>query len=157
MPVRREYPPSPIPSVHAVIVRDDEVLLVRRAHAPSQGRWSVPGGAMRLGETVRQTARREVREECGVDIEVGRVVDVADSLVRDKGRRIRFHYTVIYVLARCVGGSARASSDASEAQWVRCDRLDSFDMHPSAREAIRRARELISVRGDDQQTPHGCS
>jgi len=145
MPVRREYPLLPLASVHAVILRADEVLLVPRAHAPSQGRWSVPGGAMRLGETVRQAAEREVREECGVGIEVEQVLDVADNIVRDEDGRIRFHYVVIYVLARWVEGFARASSDASAIQWVHCDRLHALDMHSSAREAIRKARAFGST------------
>lgn len=145
MSIERDYPLSPIASVHAVIVRADEVLLVRRANPPSEGRWSVPGGAMELGETTGETARREVREECGVEIEAGRILDVLDNIVWDEGGRIRFHYVVIYLLARYVGGQQAAASDAMEVRWVKCTELDTLDMHSSARQAVRRACAMAST------------
>jgi 8-oxo-dGTP diphosphatase len=145
MSVRREYPASPIASVHAVIVRADEVLLVRRAHPPSQGRWSVPGGMVELGETIGETARREVREECGVEIEAGQIVDVADNIVRDEDGRIRFHYVLIYILARYAGGREGAASDATDARWIKHRALDALDMHPSARQAIQHACAIASM------------
>jgi 8-oxo-dGTP diphosphatase len=145
MSVRREYPGSAIASVHAVIVRADELLLVRRAHPPSQGRWSVPGGMVELGETIGEAAQREVREECGVEIEPGRVVDVADNIVRDEDGRIRFHYVLIYMLARHVGGREAAASDATDVRWIKLTALDALDMHPSARRAIQYACAIASM------------
>jgi 8-oxo-dGTP diphosphatase len=139
MSVRREYPTAPIPSAHAIVLWGDRVLLVRRARSPSRGRWSVPGGVIELGETVRQAAKREVREECGVEIEAGGVIHVADNIVRDRSGRVQFHYAAIYVQARYVGGEARPASDAAEARWARYEELETLDMHPAARQAIRRA------------------
>jgi 8-oxo-dGTP diphosphatase len=146
MSVRREYPASAIASVHAVIVRADEVLLVRRAHPPSQGRWSVPGGMVELGETIGETARREAREECGVEIEAGQVVDVADNIIRDEDGRIRFHYVLIYMLARYAGGREGAASDATDARWIKHGALDALDLHPSARQAIQHACAIASMK-----------
>ncbi|HLE30924.1 MAG TPA: NUDIX domain-containing protein [Anaerolineales bacterium] len=79
--VQREYPPCPLVSAHAIVLQQDRVLLVRRADDPGRGRWSVPGGLVRLGETIRQATQRETREECGVEIESDEVIDVRDNIV----------------------------------------------------------------------------
>jgi 8-oxo-dGTP diphosphatase len=142
-PVRREYPRGAIPSAHAITFREGKVLLVRRAHEPSKGRWSVPGGMIELGETLRDAAQRELREECGIEVEVDRVIDAADNVVLDEGGRIRFHYVVIYLLARNSRGDARPNSDASEIRWVGLDELGGLDIHPAAKEAVRRAFALV--------------
>jgi ADP-ribose pyrophosphatase len=151
----REYPGRPIASAHALVFRGDRVLLVKRAHPPSEGHWSVPGGAIELGETVRDAARREVLEECGIEIEIeiemDRLVDVADRVVLDEGGRVRFHYVVIYLLARYVGGEARPGSDGLAVRWATCEELTTLDMHPLACQAVQRAfklaRELIRAGG----------
>jgi 8-oxo-dGTP diphosphatase len=83
-----------------------------------------------LGETVYDAARREVREECGIEIEVDRVIDVLDGITLDDKGLIRFHYVVIYVLARYVKGEAIPDSDASDVLWVKRKELGMLDMHP---------------------------
>jgi ADP-ribose pyrophosphatase YjhB (NUDIX family) len=144
-PIRREYPDQPIASAHAIVIRGDRVLLVQRAAEPSKGQWSVPGGVIELGETIAAAVRREVREECGIEIEPGQVVNVADRVSPDEAGRIRHHYVVIYLLARYVGGEARASSDAAAVRWVTHEELDGLDMVPVARQALQRAFELDGV------------
>ena len=79
--IRCEYPQGPITSVHAIVFREDKALLIKRAHEPSKGRWSVPGGMIELGETIYEAAQRELREECGIEIELGKVVNVLDNIV----------------------------------------------------------------------------
>jgi ADP-ribose pyrophosphatase YjhB (NUDIX family) len=148
-PVQREYPPSPVVSAHALIFREGRVLLVKRAHPPSQGRWSVPGGAIEVGETIHGATRREVREECGIEVEVGTVIHVADNIVPDGSGRIRFHYVVIYSLARHLSGEVHPQSDALEVRWATLDDLDMLDMHPLARETVRRAFEVANVRAPE--------
>jgi len=140
--VRREYPQSPIPSAHAVVVREGKALLVQRANPPNKGRWSAPGGMVRLGETVRDAARREVREECGIEIEPEGLVTVLDSIVDGRDGRVQYHYVVIYLLARHIGGEVHPSSDAAEARWVAKEELDGLDMHPLARRAVQQALEM---------------
>ena len=146
----RAYPQRPIVSVHAAVFRGDRVLLGRRAHEPGRGRWSVPGGAIELGETIHDAARREVREECGVEIEIEGVVDVVDNIIPDESGCIRFHYVIIYLLARYVSGMARPNSDASELRWATQAELDQshpLDMHPLARQALQCAFEFARESG----------
>jgi len=104
-----------------------------------------------LGETVHDAARRELREECGIEIELDRVVDVADHVLPDESGRVRFHYVLIYLLARYVSGEVRPGSDALAVRWATVEELDALDMHPLARQAVQRAfkmaRELIEAGG----------
>jgi ADP-ribose pyrophosphatase len=118
---------------------EGRVLLIRRGHPPGAGRWSLPGGVIRLGETLREAAERELREECGVEIEVGKPIDVIDSIVHDEQGQVRFHYVVIYLSVKRVAGKVRAGSDATEARWTTREDLSLIDMHPLAREVVDRA------------------
>jgi 8-oxo-dGTP diphosphatase len=106
----------------------DRVLLVLRGQEPSRGKWSIPGGVVELGETVQEAAQREVMEECGLEVEVGQVIAVKDAIVRDEADRIRFHYVLVDVAARCVGGELRPGSDISDARWVRKGDLTDYDL-----------------------------
>jgi 8-oxo-dGTP diphosphatase len=134
----REYPSTPMPSVGAVVLKGDRVLLVKRGQEPSKGRWSIPGGVMELGETIQETARREVREECGVQIEVGDVVEVRDAIVRDPGGRIRYHYVLVDVVARYLDGELTVGSDAEDARWVSEKELPSYDLTTGLLPVLRR-------------------
>ena len=80
--------------------KDEQILLVKRAKEPSKGKWSLPGGGIELGETVYEAARREVLEECSVEIEVERLFDIADSIIPDAEGRISYHFVLIYLLAK---------------------------------------------------------
>ena len=135
--MNREYPEVPIVAVGVVVKQGHEVLLVQRLNEPSQGRWSLPGGVVELGETVREAARREVHEECGLQIEPGEVLAVVDNIVRDETGRIRFHYVLIDLLAEYVGGELAAASDIGDARWVTEGELGELDVTEKARELVR--------------------
>ena len=94
------------------------VLLVRRAHAPMQGEWSLPGGAVEIGETLTEALVREVREETGLDVEVGSLLDVFDVIRRDDDGRVEYHYALVDYLCLPIGGTLCSSSDASEVCWA---------------------------------------
>jgi ADP-ribose pyrophosphatase YjhB (NUDIX family) len=129
-----------------VVLRGNRVLLVKRANAPSQGRWSVPGGVIELGETLYAAAAREIAEECAVEIEVERVINVLDNIIPDDDGRLRFHYVLIYVLARYRSGQVRPGSDALDARWLTLDELDELDMPSRGRNLVRQAFALAGSR-----------
>ena len=91
----REYPAHPVVGVGAVVVRDGRALLVRRAHEPRKGEWSLPGGLLDLGEALVDAARREVKEETGLDVEVGPMIETFDRVHRDGDGRIRYHFVIV--------------------------------------------------------------
>jgi len=137
-PGRRQYPQFPIPSVHALVVEAGKVLLIQRKNQPNQGLWAVPAGAVELGESVHDAARRELLEESGIEGEVLRVLDVVDLIYPDSDGRTRYHYVGIYLLMRRVGGNLHAGSDAFNVRWVGPDEMDGLDMPGQARDLIRR-------------------
>jgi len=114
----REYPAHPIVAVGAIVVKGDAVLLVRRATEPGRNLWSLSGGAVGLGEGLKEAVAREVKEECGIDVRVGEVVEVLDRIYTDQERRVRYHYVIIDFLASWRRGRLKAASDISEARWV---------------------------------------
>jgi mutator protein MutT len=137
--VLREYPSQPIVGVAAVVLRGAEVLLVRRGREPAKGTWGLPGGVVELGETLVQAVRREVREECAVEIEAGPVVGVFEPMQRDPAGRLQYHYVVVDLLARYLAGEPQADDDAEDACWIALDQLDTLPMQQETREIIRRA------------------
>ena len=132
----REYPARPIVGVGVVVWRGDEVLMIRRGTAPRIGQWSLPGGGQELGETTAETARREVMEETGVDVEVGALLDVIDSIQRDADGRVRFHYTLVDYGAEWLAGEARAGGDAAEARWFMPAELEGLELWAETRRII---------------------
>ena len=119
----REYPDRPFVGVGVVVWRGDEVLLIQRGKPPRLGAWSLPGGAQELGETVRETAVREVLEETNIEIEVTHLIDVVDGITRDEDGRVRMHYTLVDFAAEWRAGEPVAGSDAIGAQWIHPDDL----------------------------------
>jgi 8-oxo-dGTP diphosphatase len=138
----RAYPARPVVGVGAVVVDGDRVLLVRRAHPPLQGEWSLPGGAVEAGETLEAAVSREVFEETGLQVDVGPVAGVVDRIHRDEAGRVEYHYVVIDYLCRARGGQLACASDASDARWVAVAGLDAFNLTESASRIIDKALEL---------------
>ena len=115
----REYPDRPWVGVGVIAWRGDRVLLIRRGKAPRLGTWSLPGGAQHLGETVYQTAVREMREETGLAVVPYEVVTVVDAVTRDDAGAVQYHYTLVEVAADCTGdGEPACGDDALEACWA---------------------------------------
>jgi 8-oxo-dGTP diphosphatase len=115
--VKREYPDSPLVGVGAVIIRKGRVLLAKRGHPPLAGEWSIPGGVLELGETLRQAAAREAREETGLTVEITELLGVYDRVLRDDAGRTLYHFVLVDFLCRPAGGKARAANDADEVRW----------------------------------------
>ena len=138
----REYPSVPRVGVGAVVLDAGRVLLVRRGKPPLAGKWSLPGGMLELGETTAEAARREVAEECGLQIRVGEVAGILDRVVRDVEGRIRYHWVLVDYVAFVESGELCAASDADEAQWVEVDEVVRLDTTDGLLDMIRRAQAL---------------
>ncbi len=123
-----DYPNRPLIGVGVVVFKDDRVLLIRRGKPPREGQWSLPGGRQRLGERVEETARREVAEEAGIEVEVGPLVDVVDSITRDDQGAVQYHYTLVDLLAEWRSGEAVAGHDAAEVTWADPDDLAPYKL-----------------------------
>ncbi len=125
-------------AVGAIVVKDGHVLLARRGKEPSYGVWSVPGGAVHVGERLKVAAAREIREECGIEIALEDVVEVIERMVRDAEGRIQYHYIIVDYLARWVGGDLAPSSEVLEARWVAPEEFPQYQMTTGTAEVIHR-------------------
>lgn len=130
------YPEAPRLAVGACVFKDGRVLLVRRANPPSSGRWAIPGGAVELGESLREAARREIREETGIEIAPGEPVFTFEAIERDASGRVRFHYVIVDLAADYLSGTPRAGGDALEARWVAPQELTHLEVSAATRRLL---------------------
>jgi len=135
----RWYPKAPITGVGGIIQKDGKVLLVKRGKEPNKGKWTVPGGVVEVGETLHEAVKREVMEECSIEVEVETVVDTFDAIGRDDEGRVRYHFVIIDFMARYVSGEIKASSDADECRWVEPGELAGLETTPSLMVVMKRA------------------
>ena len=130
--------------VGAVIVDGERVLLVKRAHEPLKGQWSLPGGAVEVGESLEAGLVREVREETCLDVTVGPVVEVLDRISRDANGRVEYHFVIVDYLCRVAGGTATCGSDAEDIEWARRDDLARYRLTSAATAVIAKAFAMSS-------------
>lgn len=142
----REYPSAPLLGVGAIIVDGPRVLLVQRGRAPALGKWSIPGGLVNVGEPVETAVRREVAEECGLDVCLHGLVGVVDRIIRDAEGRVQYHYVLVDFLAIPVGGTARPGSDARALRWTTLQELAGLDTTEGLEPMIRRALAMDAER-----------
>lgn len=128
-----EPPRSPVPAVGVVCLRGGEVLLIRRGRPPREGEWSLPGGRIEWGESVREAALRELREETGVEAEITGLLDVVDGVFDGPDPR---HYVLIDFAARWVSGEPVAGDDATEARFHPLDRIEELIAWDETRRVI---------------------
>jgi 8-oxo-dGTP diphosphatase len=138
----RVFPERPIVGVGAVVLDGGRVLLVRRAHEPLKGEWSLPGGALELGETLAGALVREVQEETGLQIRVGPVVEVLDRVHRAADGRVEYHFVLVDYLCAPIGGRLMPNSDAADARWANVDELTEYRLAVSALEVIAKAAHM---------------
>jgi ADP-ribose pyrophosphatase YjhB (NUDIX family) len=134
--IKREYPERPIIGVGGVIFDGATVLLARRNQEPGKGEWSLPGGAVELGEKVVDALKREIAEEVGLTVEIGGLVRVLDRIIYDQGKRVRFHYVIADYWGRRVAGELQPASDISDARFVPLTQLRDARVHPEVVETI---------------------
>lgn len=134
----REFPETPLVGVGAVIVQDDRVLLIRRGQAPLLGEWSLPGGVLECGETLREAVIREAREETGLEVETGEMLGVYERVIRSEDGRVRYHYVLIDFLCRPVAGHPKAGTDAADVRWFPRHELPSLKLPADTLDVIER-------------------
>ncbi|MGD0826343.1 MAG: NUDIX hydrolase [Terriglobales bacterium] len=148
--MKREYPESPLVGVGAVVIGNHtdahhsdahhagerRVLLIRRGAAPLLGEWSLPGGILECGETLREAVVREAREETGLVVEPSEMLGVYERVIRDDHGRVRYHYVLIDFLCHAVGGDLKAGSDAAEVGWFTQEDLPALNLAPDANDVV---------------------
>ena len=135
----RQYPSRPIVGVGVLVVKDNRLLLVKRAKQPSLGLWTVPGGVVELGEKTEDAAVREVEEECNIRVKIQQVLDIYNFVERDDGDRIKYHYVILDYLGEYVSGSLRPASDVSDARWFSHNELSEYEIPPKTLELVNKA------------------
>jgi ADP-ribose pyrophosphatase YjhB (NUDIX family) len=128
--LRREYPKQPLAGVGAVIINEGKIILVKRGVEPGKGEWSIPGGLIELGETVRDAVIREAKEETGLDVEifVDRPIDAFDNIDIDEKGGFHYHFVLMEFLTRPKSGTLKSSSDAVDAKWVPLEEVEKYDL-----------------------------
>lgn len=137
----RQYPKQPLIGVGAIIVQGGKVVLVRRGHAPLEGEWSIPGGVLEVGETMREGVIREAREETSLTVEALDLLGVYDRVLRDDRGQVLYHYVLIDFLCRVREGSLREAGDAAEARWFTQQEASALPLPPDTAEVVRLAFE----------------
>jgi 8-oxo-dGTP diphosphatase len=155
----REYPQRPVVGVGAVVVvragdlatlgiRADGpvvgVVLVKRRFEPLAGQWSLPGGAIEVGETLEAGVAREIVEETGLMVDVGPVIEVFDRIMLDRSERVQYHYVLIDYLCRPTGGRLAAGSDVSETVIADPASLNRYGLADKAHSVIARALTMVT-------------
>jgi ADP-ribose pyrophosphatase YjhB (NUDIX family) len=137
VPSSREYPERPLIGVGAIIAQQGRVVLIKRGHPPLEGEWSIPGGVLEVGETLREGVIREAREETGLAVEPLDLLGVFDRVLRDANGQVLYHYVLVDFLCRITGGELRASGDAAEAGWFTLEDVPSLSLPADTTSVIR--------------------
>jgi len=144
----RTYPQAPVCAVGAIIFRGNAVLLIRRAKPPAEGKWSIAGGVVRLGETLEAAVVRELREEAGMEVRPLAVGKVIERIYLDSEGKVAYHYVIIDYVCEAGPGQPRAGSDASDAGFFEIQKLDEMDMTEGTAEVIREVQRRWTAIGE---------
>ncbi len=139
--MQREYPQQPLVGVGAIIIEDGHVLLIKRGKAPLLGEWSIPGGMLELGETLRQGAEREALEETGLMVRATELLGVFDRIVPDDTKGTLYHYVLIDFLCERISGDVQPAGDAVDARWYAPDEIAHIPLAEDTAAVIRTALE----------------
>ena len=137
--MQREHPTQPLIGVGALIVENGRVVVIKRGNAPLLGEWSIPGGMLELGETLRQGAEREALEETGLVVRATELLGVFDRIVPDEEGNIVYHYVLIDFLCQRLSGELRAGADAADARWFTPEEIEKLPLALDTAQVIQAA------------------
>ena len=126
----------PVPAAIALVVRGEEILLIRRARPPDAGRWAFPGGKIDFGESLLAAAERELLEETNVEADALRVITALDAF-DGMPTALHQHFILVGVLCRWRSGEPRAADDATHAAW--------HTMEAMSKKVAMLSRDVLSV------------
>jgi 8-oxo-dGTP diphosphatase len=148
VPGAREYPERPMVGVGGVVILQGRALLIRRGGPPLQGQWSIPGGMLEVGETLIEGVRRELIEETGVEVKVGKLIEVFERINLDTAGKTRYHFVILDYLCEAIRGEARAGSDVTDVAWVAAGELGKYSLTETATRVILSAFAMVREQGD---------
>lgn len=143
----RHYPELPILSAGAIIFRGESVLLVQRGHEPAKGLWSIPGGVIKVGESIAEGLIREIFEETGIRILLNDLVEVVERVFRDETGCVTYHYVILDYLAEYSEGIVKHDSDADDAKFVLLNELSLYQLTEGLEIIIQKAWKMKALRG----------
>jgi mutator protein MutT len=129
--------------VGAIIIQNGKILLEKRKNDPGRGKWSIPGGLVELGESLKQTVIREVQEETGLVVDAPELIDVVNQTTLDESGKVKYHFVIVDYLVKLKGGTAIAASDAAELEWVLLDEVEQKDLVGSFRGFFEKNRKRL--------------
>ena len=140
IPMNDNQKPWPRVAVLSLVVKDRQVLLVKRANEPDAGKWGFPGGKVEFGETLEVAAQRELFEETGIRGRADHILTTLEAFSNDQSDRLQFHYVMVAVLCEWQEGDPVAGDDALEAEWFHADDLPWYQLATS--EDVPRIAEM---------------
>ena len=140
-----EYPERPVVGVGGVVILEGRALLIRRGHEPRKGAWSIPGGKLELGETIVEAVRRELREETGLDVEVGELIEALERIECDADGRVRFHFLILDYRCNARAGHPVAGGDALDVAFVAENELGKYALSEDVLRVVGKAFEMWRV------------
>ncbi len=139
---KRTYLDYPFVGVGVVVWKAEKFLLIQRGKPPRLGQWSIPGGRQELGETIKEAAIRETKEETGLSVQITDFLGVIDSIQKDKDGQVEYHATLVDFSAKWISGVASASSDAMNVAWHELDDIEGLDLWTETSRIIRTSAKL---------------
>lgn len=134
---KHEYPAQPRVAVGAIVFKDKRVLLVRRGKPPAMDLWAIPGGSVKICETLQRAAEREILEETGITIKALEPVFTFDYIEQDESGCARFHYVIVDLTADYISGEPRAGDDATEARWISSEEIAGLRVSSKTRQLLK--------------------
>lgn len=125
-----------------IAFKENKVLLIKRAHPPSEGKWSIPGGLVEVGETLRAAIIREVEEEVGLKVRPEKIVDVVERIIPDSSGKVMYHYVIIDFLCSILAGSPVANSDVKDVSFQSLGQLNRLELSPELINIIKKAHKI---------------